>query len=355
MFGKIIHYDPERDLVIVYGSVFVKETDSGWRRVESRKFHLINPVGSDVREVLSAAIGRTAGIEGELMAWPGQKEEVLAAQSMEFQETQTETPPWYAFGKTIRPERIFKFNLNTVSDFVRVLTGLNKAAGIPQNIRLTGDEVSLLSSKIKSPVPENRELVNQVRSEFEKSWNEKWCVTKDKKISDELRSGVGGWQFYKGFLGYGNSYISGAPVIRKDITAFMDAVREGGCTPEMSGPALMCAYVSVNRDRSDNIVKVMSSGALYNSVPGLLEAMKNPTSLNLEKWRLEGWSQEKALTMEGKLCWLSGSRVLVYKTDPGTGRRYLADQYFTLDEYLTRDGFDNVLDVGNSLIGEGGF
>jgi hypothetical protein len=301
------------------------------------------------------AINRTAGIEGELLAWPGQKEEVLAAQSVEFHEMQIETTPWYAFGKTFRPERIYKFNLNTVSDFVRVLTGLKKAADIPQNARMTGDEVSFSSSKLKNPVPENSELVNQVRSEFEKNWNEKWCVAKDKKISDELRSGVGGWQFYQGFLGYGNSYISGAPVIRKDITAFIDAVKEGGGTPEISGPALMCAYVTVSRDRYGNIVKVMSSGALYDSVLGLLEAMKNPTSLNLETWRLEGWSQEKALAMEGKLCWLSGSRVLVYKTDSRTGRSYLADQYFSLDEYLTRDGFDNVLDVGNFLIGEGGF
>lgn len=355
VFGKIIHYDPERDLVIVFGSVFVKETDSGWRRVESRKFHLVNPVGSDVREVLSAAIGRTASIEGELLVWPGQKEEVLAARSVEFQETQIETPPWYAFGKTIRPERIYKFNLNTVSDFVKVLAGLQKAADIPQNVRLTGDEISSLSSKLKNSTPEDRELINQVRSELEKSWNEKWCVTKDNKISDELRSGVGGWQFYQGFLGYGNSYISSAPVIRKDITAFMNAVREGGGTPEMSGPALMCAYVTVSRDRYGITVRVMSSGALYDSVPGLLEAMKNPASLNLETWRLEGWDQKKAMVMEGKLCWLSGSRVLAYKTDPKTGRSYLADQYFAMDKYLTRDGFENVLDVGNSLIGEGGF
>jgi hypothetical protein len=69
--------------------------------------------------------------------------------------------------------------------------------------------------------------------------------------------------------------------------------------------------------------------------------MKNPASLNLETWRLEGWGQEAAEMMEGKLCWLSGSRVLLYKTDPETGRSHLVDRYFSLDRYLTRDGFEN--------------
>lgn len=209
-------------------------------------------------------------------------------------------------------------------------------------------------SRITSPEPEDRELSVQIKREFERSWNEKWCVVRDRQAADELRTGVGGWQFYQGLLGYGNSYISGAPVIRRDITAFMDAVRPGGGTPRESGPAVMCAYVVVERDQFGKIIKVTVSGALYDSASGLLEAMKNPAGLNLETWRLEGWGQETAEMMEGKLCWLSGSRVLVYETDPETGRSYLVDQYFALDRYLTRDGFENVLDVFKRVIAEGG-
>jgi hypothetical protein len=117
----------------------------------------------------------------------------------------------------------------------------------------------------------------------------------------------------------------------------------------------MCAYITVRRDRYGKIVKVTTSGALYDSVTGLLGAMKNPSGiLNLETWRLEGWSEGDAEVMEGKLCWLSGSRVLVYETDLETGKEYLVDQYFALSKHLTRDGFENVLDFGNKVIGEGG-
>ncbi|MCL6478162.1 MAG: hypothetical protein K6T65_07070, partial [Peptococcaceae bacterium] len=280
VFGKIVNYDPERDLVIAFGSIFVSEPGGQWRPVESRKFHLVKPAGNDMRETLAASVGRTAGIEGQLTAWPGQKEEILEARSVDFHDYRIETPPWYAFGVTIRPEKIYKFNLNNVTDLVDVLAGLRQAADIPQNVRLTEDEVLKTRSRITGSEPEERELSYRVKREFERSWNEKWCIARDRQAADELRAGVGGWQFYQGLLGYGNSYISGAPVIRRDITAFMDAVRPGGGTPRESGPAVMCAYISVERDRSGKIIKVTVSGALYDSVSGLMEAMKNPAGLN---------------------------------------------------------------------------
>ncbi|MFZ5633679.1 MAG: hypothetical protein ACOY40_12630 [Bacillota bacterium] len=345
VFGKIVNYDPERDLVIAFGSIFVSEPGGQWRPVESRKFHLVKPAGNDMRETLTASVGRTAGIEGQLTAWPGQKEEILEARSVDFHDYRIETPPWYAFGVTIRPEKIYKFNLNNVTDLVDVLAGLRQSADIPQNVRLTEDEMLKTRSRITGSEPEERELLFRVKREIERSWNEKWCVARDRQAADELRAGVGGWQFYQGLLGYGNSYISGAPVIRRDITAFMDAVRPGGGTPRESGPAVMCAYIVIERDQSGKIIKVTASGALYDSASGLLEAMKNPAGLNLETWRLEGWDQEAAEMMEGKLCWISGSRVLVYETDPKTSGSHLVDQYFALDRYLTRDGFENVLDV----------
>ncbi|MFZ5597605.1 MAG: hypothetical protein ACOY31_11410 [Bacillota bacterium] len=354
VFGKIVNYDPERDLVIVFGSIFVSEPGGRWRWVESRKFHLVKPAGNDLRETLAASVGKTAGVEGQLTAWSGQKEEILEARSVDFHDYRIETPPWYAFGVTIRPEKIYKYNLNSVTELVDVLAGLRQAADIPQDVRLTEDEVLKTRGRIIGPDPEERELSFRVKREFERSWNEKWCVARDRQSADELRAGVGGWQFYQGLLGYGNSYISGAPVIRRDITAFMDAVRPGGVTPGESGPAVMCAYVSVERDRFGKIIKVTASGALYDSASGLLEAMKNPAGLNLETWRLEGWGQETAEMMEGKLCWISGSRVLVYETDPKTGGSHLVDGYFALDRYLTRDGFENVLDIFKDVIVEGG-
>ncbi|MFZ5650660.1 MAG: hypothetical protein ACOY4I_07390 [Bacillota bacterium] len=317
VFGKIIYFDPERDLVIVYGSLFVAEPGGQWRRVESRKFHLVNPVGNDMHDTMAGSVGRTVGAEGQLLAWPGQKEEILVAQSVDFHDYPIETPPWYAFGVTIRPERIYKFNLDNVTEFVNVLSGLQRAADIPQSARLTGVEISKISTRITNDEPWDRVLSARVKREIEKSWNKKWCVTRDNQVSNELRAGVGGWQFYQGLLGYNNCYISSAPVIRKNITAFMDAVREGSGPPEESGPAVMCAYVTVERDRFGKVIEVKASGALYDSVYDLLEAIKNPVGMNLETWRLEGWNQEAAKAMEGQLCWLSEAGCWYTKPAPG--------------------------------------
>lgn len=354
VFGKLIHYDRDRDLGIIYGSVFVSEADGEWRLVESQKFHLVNPVGNDIRKTISEAVGKTMGVEGELQVWPGQKEEIMAAGLAEISNYKIDTPPWYAFGKTIRSERIYKFNLNTVTDFINVPAGIQNAANIPQHERMLAQETAKLGERVTDPKPQDRALANTVRNEFEKAWNEKWCVVKDQNAANDMRLGVGGWQIYCGFLGYGNSYISKAPLIRKDIVKFMDVVKPGGGSPEESGEAVMCAYIEVERDKKGNIIRAMTSGALYESVEGLISAMENPSILNLETWRLEGGSEKDLEIMENKLCWLSGRRVLVYKTDPETGESYLADQYFSLDKYLTRAGFENVLDFGNYVIGGGG-
>lgn len=349
VFGKLVHYDPDRDMGIIYGSVFVAEPDGEWRFVESRKFHLVNPTGNDLRETLAASIGRTVGVEGALQVWPGQKEEVLAVQSIEFSDYQVNTPPWFAFGKTIRTEKIFKFNLNSVTDFVNTLAGLQKAANVPQSERLSTKDAADLASRIASPGPGDRNLADTVRDGFERKWNEKWCVAKDQSAMEDLRSGVGGWQFYEGILGYSNSYVSSAPIIRKDVTAFMNAVTPGGGAPEESGPAIMCAYITV-KSESGEIKEAEASGVLVDNIPDLLRFLKDPNKSNLQTWKLHGVDAENAQVMEDRLCWISGRRVLVY--DPYTGQ--LVDQYFALDKYLTRSGFENVLDVGNMVIGEGG-
>lgn len=138
----------------------------------------------------------------------------------------------------------------------------------------------------------------------------------------------------------------------------MDSVTTGGGTPEKDGAAIMFAHINVTRERDksgqNRIVKVTASGALYDTLPGFYNALTNPSNLNLETWKIEGWSDEDIRTMENNLCWISGDRVLIYETNKKSGKRTLVDQYFRLENYLTRDCFNNILDVGNEIITEGG-
>ncbi|SFR07090.1 hypothetical protein [Desulfoscipio geothermicus] len=358
VFGKAMHYDPDRDLCIVYGSVFVREPGGGWRTLETKKFLSVQPANQPTREALAGAPAKTVVLEGTLNAWPGQKEEILLVTTVQFSEYNIDIPEWYAFGKTIKTEQAYKFSLNQVNDFVDILAGLARAINIPQNQRLNQDEITSITEQISNPGPNDRQLVNQVKNELKANWNNKWLVVKDGQAANDLRAGVGGWQLYRGLQGNGNCYVNEAPVIRKNLTEFMDAVTTGGRTPKKEGAAIMCAHINAIRETDKTgrkkIVKVTASGALYDTLQGFYKALKNPSGLNLETWKLKGWSDEDVKLMENKLCWLSGHRVLVYKTSKITGKRILVDQYFKLDNYLTQDGFNNILDVGNEIITEGG-
>ncbi|GEA14784.1 hypothetical protein E308F_10260 [Moorella sp. E308F] len=350
VFGKVVTFDPHRNLAVIFGSIYVYEPNSGWQLVDSRKFHLVAPVNYQVGDSLAGAVNKTVAVEGPYQAWPGQKEEVIETNKVEIADCPIETPPWYAFGKTVTTDHIVKFNLSQVTDLVDVLAGLQKAAGIRQDRRLTPEEVSRLAGEITNPSDDaSRSLAGRMRSELAKSWNDKWVVTKDNAATNDLRAGVGGWQFYEGLLGYNNSYIEKAPLVRKNLDAFMEAIHPGGGAPEEEGPAAMYALVQAERDKYGKIIKVTVSGALMDTVPSLLQAIADPSSAQIETWRLEGWTKKEAAEMDGRYCWLSGSRVLV-RDEKGN----LKDQYFSLRNYLTREGFNNTLDITRDVIGEGG-
>ncbi|QGP93349.1 hypothetical protein MGLY_27560 [Neomoorella glycerini] len=350
VFGKVVTFDPQRNLAVIFGSIYVYEPNSGWQLVDSRKFHLVAPVNYQIGDGLAGAINKTVAVEGPYQAWPGQKEEVIEAHKVEITDYPIETPPWYAFGKTVTTDHIVKFNLSQATDLVDVLAGLREAAGIPQDRRLAPGEVAKIAGAITSPTDDaGRSLATRMQAELAKAWNDKWVVTKDNAAANDLRAGVGGWQFYEGLLGYNNSYIEKAPLVRNNLDSFMEVIHPGSGTPEEEGPAAMYALVQAERDKYGKIIKVTVSGALMDTVPGLLQAIADPSSAHIETWRLEGWTEKEAAEMDGRYCWLSGSRVLV-RDEKGN----LKDQYFSLRNYLTREGFNNTLDITRDVIGEGG-
>ncbi|MGB9662433.1 MAG: hypothetical protein ACPL5F_10555, partial [Moorellaceae bacterium] len=230
--GRVITYDTERDLFILFGSYEVDEGD-GWRVVNSSKFHRVRPESGDVRRFLLGRLEQGTRVFGSYEAWTGQQEEVFGATDVEPVDQAPECPVWYAFGKTLRPERIAKFNLFTANDFVQVLAGLKDAlaAGgfdLPPGRRLTAEEVATLKARIENPTSEaDRTLVRNVRSWWENNWNLKWAVEKNLRAYNELAASVGGSTFYVGRLGVSNCYIMSAPVGRKDIDAFMAGAKEG--------------------------------------------------------------------------------------------------------------------------------
>lgn len=333
MFGKVLSYDPVRELAVLYGSIYVKKDDYTWSLIRSKKFEYVVPTSQTARNLLVNSINKTVVCTGSLNSWEGQTDEIFKTWKVEVQNYTIDTPVWYALGKTIRPERIYKTNLNIVTDFVDRLASLATVENIKEG----------------SP-PSN---MQSIRNEFQKSWNLKWALTKDQNAANEQMQGVGGWQIYEGLVGLDNCYIERSPIIRKNFDNFMSSARTGGGSPEKDGSAVMFAQVNVSRDRYGKIINVTVSGPLFETVPELLGAFKNPATASPQTWRLEGWSQSEAENMAGKWCWISGTRVLVYEHTKD-GKKVLVDQYFSLRNYLTQDEFNQTLNKSRDLIGEGG-
>ncbi|WP_042315785.1 hypothetical protein [Desulfofarcimen acetoxidans] len=174
IFGKIVNYDSERNMVVIYGSIYVRDNNYTWQLIKSKKFTEIIPEYENIKQILISNMGKTVSCEGSLESWAGQNEEIFKAREVTPQEYAIETPNWYAFGKTIKTGIIYKYNLTDITDFVNILFGVYKA--------------------------EKTENLQVIRKEFSKNWNTKWCITKNNSIADELRQGVGGWQIYQGLL-----------------------------------------------------------------------------------------------------------------------------------------------------------
>ena len=334
MFGKVITYDESRNTAIVYGSTYVRDSNYKWNHINSQKYTRVIPQTNQAKTILIDNIEKTVSIEGSLSSWIGQSDEIFMAYRVTPQAYVIETPTWYGFGKTIRPERIYKTNLNNITDFVDRLAPLADVLNTRNNSNKT--------------VNADDDMV-AIRKVFRENWDLKWAVAKDLSTQNEQIKGVGGWQFYQGYLGRDNCYIETSPVTRKNIDVFMDAVRPGGGSPEKSGPAIMYAYTTIERDRYGNIQKAFVSGALYDSLPGFLKALEKPTTLNKETWELRGWDEETIKTMEKNPCWISGSRVLVYDEEGA-----LIDQYYALRNCLTKEEFNQTLNKSRDLIGQGG-
>lgn len=352
--GRVITYDPDRDLFIVFGSYEVDAGD-GWQTINSSKFHRVRPANDAVRQFLLGRLDQGAQILGSYEAWAGQSEEVFDGTSAGPLDQAPASPVWYAFGKTIRPERIAKFNLYTANDFVRVLAGLKDAlaAGgfnLPPDRRLTAEEITVLKTRVENPASDaDRTLLRNVRSWWENNWNLKWAVEKNTRAYNELAASVGGSTFYVGRLGVSNCYIMSAPVTRKDIDAFMAAAKEGSGAADREEPVAMFARVTAERDRTGRITALYASGPLFvNPYALIYDGIKN-NAAPAERWRLEGWSQDRAEQLDGRRVWLEGRTVLV-RDDKGN----VVDRYLALGENLTQDEFNTVLDLNRELIGDGG-
>jgi len=358
--GKIIMYNSDRELFIVYGNVEVRERER-WVNVEANKFIRVSPSVGWVKTEIEQYLSKGVILEGSYNAFGSQMEEEFratkAGAATSFPQPKTE---WIGFGSTLQTLSTAKFNINEVTDFVNVLAaGRDALAGM--NIEKSNKEYIIgnameLAKTIRYPGSISQRATRERMVKWWNSyWNFKWFVEQNINTYNAAKKSVGGAAFYTGQLGVANILLSGVPTIRPDIANFMRNAPTGGDFKEVSGPAVFFANIKVQRALNPEgkleIVKVTASGPLFEE-PKQLANISN--GVNSQTWRLEGWDKERATVLENKQCWLSGNRVLKYEYD-NDGNKKLVDYYFNLNKSLTINEFNSMLDLQRELFGEGGF
>ncbi len=364
--GKMVAFNSDRGIYVVYGNVTVEDRGQ-WQTVEANKFIRVKPsVGWVEEEEIKKYMGKGVTMYGSYIAYGDQIEEYFRAKKAEAAASYPKpvNENWIGFGKSIQTLNAVKFNINKVTDFVDVLAaGRDALAGM--NVEHNQVEYAMPSKEVEKLAESIRYPKNMAEREQRKRmldwwishWNFKWFVEKNIDIYNENDRSVGGSAFFTGKLGYANCYLEEVPVIRPDIDNFMKNAHSGGGFEEESGIGVFFAGVSAVRDEEDwphEIIALYASGPLFYMPQDLISGfLKN--DVKSQSWRLEGWDRHRAEILAGKKCWLSGSRVLVYWTDPKTGKTYLVDHYFAVNKTLTQDEFNTMLDLQRELISQGGF
>lgn len=364
LVGKLVAVNPDRGILIVYGNISVHD-DLGWKTVKENKFTRVTPSVDWVKEEIEKYLDGGVTLYGSYNAMGSQIEEMFRATKVE---TAANYPHpvnenWIGFGKTLQTLNTAKFNINEVTDFVDVLAaGRDAMAGMDvekKEVEYTsrpGNKQTMAESVRFPGNKEERERRQRMINWWNSNWNFKWLVEKDINTYNKAQRSVGGSSFYVGQLGYANTYLIDVPVIRPDINSFMENAQNGGGFVEESGPAVFFANIYAVREEEwpHMIIKLTASGPLFESPKELVYGILN-NSAKSQTWRLEGWNSHRAEILAGKRCWLSGSRVLVYETNPKTGETYLVDYYFSVHKTLTQDEFNSMLDLQRELISQGGF
>lgn len=360
--GKVISRDPADNSFIVYGRLSVNNGRK-WVVIETRKFYKVYPKLQSVANALQARMGTGAKAFGTYQPVSQTGEEHLLVSKVSDYDPSADPKAglqpaygpgigptsWIGFGVSVLPLRLIEYNVDDVRDFVNALAGLRDAVlGFNGE---TSDKEMDLGTDAKTFVAKlvsNRTLRNRLADAWRSRYNPKWCVAKDDAALSECVKASGGSAFYTGLRGWTNNYIESVPVTRPDIDKFMSNPH-GGADAVEDGPAVFFATVTAVRDRHGNITALYASGPFFTTPSALVSGLKSGSAEHSGKWRIEGWNEKRAEVLDGKKCWLSGKRVLVYD-DKGN----LIDYYFALEKSLTVSEFDGLLDMQKETAVRGG-
>lgn len=365
--GKVLSYDSTSNAFVIYGRLSVNDGRK-WRVVETRKFYRIFPTNKEIAGQLKARIGVGAKAFGVFQSIAGSREDHLLVRKVTLYDPKVDPPaglqpaygpgigpdPWIGFGVAVLSQQFTTFSIDKVGDFVEHLAGLRDAVmgcdgeRSREEMKLSTDVKTFANHLFSPSKPEDRALRKRFTDAWRSCYNTKWYTEKEVGVLAECRRATGGSAFFVGQKGGANGLVESVPVTRPDISRFMSSPRGGGDEIE-SGPAVFFASVSAVRDKYGRIIALYASGPFFTTPSALVSGIKSGSAEHSGTWRIEGWDRNRAEVLDGKRCWLSGIRVLVYD-DKGN----LIDHYFALNKSLTASEFNTLLDIQREIAMRGG-
>lgn len=363
--GKVVSYNPADNSFVIYGRLSVNDGRK-WRVAETRKFYQVYPKLKSMASALQARMGSGAKAFGTFQSTPDSGDEHFVVSKVTSYDPSVDPPvgllpaygpgvgpaPWVGFGVAVLPKHLMEFNIDDVRDFVRCLADMRDAvmgcdgekSEKEMELLVGVSDAKTFVGRLLSDCP----LRERVALAWRSHYNSKWCLAKDDAALSECVRAVGGSAFFTGLRGWTNNLVESVPVTRPDIDKFMSSPRGGGDEVE-DGPAVFFASVSAVRDSRGNITALYASGPFFTSPSALVNGIKSGTAEHSGTWRIEGRNQKRAEVLDGKKCWLSGKRMLVYD-DKGN----LIDYYFSLEKSLTISEFNALLDLQREIAVRGG-
>lgn len=365
--GKVLSYDQVGNAFVIYGRLSLYDGKK-WRVVETRKFYRVIPANKDIAGQLKSRMGVGAKAFGIFEAPSSSREEHFIAKKIAPYDPAVDPPvgltpaygpgigpdPWIGIGVAVLAQKFAAFEISKVGGFVDCLAGLRDAIlgsdgeKAREEFKIAAEAKSFVSRVFSPTKPEDYALRNRFVAAWRSRYSVKWYTEKDANALAECQKAAGGSAFFIGQKGGANGLVESVPVIRPDIDKFMSNPR-GGENEIKEGSAVFFASVSAVRDSYGNITALYASGPFFTTPSALVNGLKNGSAEHSGKWRIEGWDKNRAEVLDGKKCWLSGRRVLVYDD-----RGNLVDHYFLLGKSLTISEFNTILDIQREIAMRGG-
>jgi len=354
IIGKVMSPANSDQPAVVYGDLKVKNSKWKWQTLSTGKFYKVSPKSTRTRQALNNQVGKGVRILGSYNSSFLQRGGLLTATYVEAKEIKEGPPQLTSFGVFRNPGQAVGIEIKHPVDFVTRLAVLRDTM-IGMNGELSVPFLSMSPEQVQKFVadadkdPKKKGIKTALNNEWRANWKTQNFVERDLDAYNAALATARSVSFATGWAGTGlDALLDSVPGKRKDIEKAMLGNVKGGPAPDQEGAAVMLARIS-SLD-IDGFKLYWVEGPLFDTSQGLAQGIVSANERDGQTWRAQGMNPKRAEALEGKVCWVSGSRVIVRDLETGA----IVDKYFAVDKTMTYQETVSAFNLIEQLAKQGG-